>query len=238
MITLYTTPRTEGGFPSLSPFCAKLEIWLLLSGVPFERRLANYRRAPNGKIPYIDLDGEQIGDSQRIIDRCTAEFGDRLDAHLDDRQRATARLVQRTLEEATYFGMIRGRWLTDHGFAFMRAAMLDKIIPPLVRPLAFAKIKRDLRRTLYGQGVLRYPLEEVYAAVIADADAVLTLMGDNPFMLGDEPTSIDATVYGFLGCVLASGFSDPAIDHLRASKPLTAYCERMVARLAAATSSS
>jgi hypothetical protein len=57
-------------------------------------------------------------------------------------------------------------------------------------------------------------------------------------MLGDRPTSADATVYGFVGCLLASGFTDPAIEHLRASKPLTAYCERMVKRLDAATSSS
>lgn len=238
MLTLYTTPRAEGGFPSLSPFCAKLEVWLSLAGIEYTRRNGDFRRSPNSKIPFVDLDGELIADSQRIIERCKAKHGDRLDAALTPEQRAVGRAVQRMLEEGTYFGMVRARWLTDHGFAFVRSHILDRFVPRLVRPLAYPKIKRDLRRTLHGQGVLRYPLEEVYQAVIDDIDAVVAIMGDRPFLLGDEPSSYDATVYGFLGCLAISGYTDPAVEHARASAPLTAYRERMVARLGAAEASS
>ncbi|MCB9529950.1 MAG: glutathione S-transferase family protein [Myxococcales bacterium] len=238
MLSLYTTRPMENGFPSMSPFCAKLEVYLQLAGIEYERRIANPRRAPHGKIPYVSLDGELIGDSQRIIERCKAKYGDRLDAKLDDAERARGRLAQRTLEEATYFGVVRARWLTDDGFAFVRGVLLDKIVPALARPLVYGKIKRDLRRTLHGQGVLRYPLAEVYQAVIDDIDAVMALKGERPFLLGDEPTSYDAVAYGFIGCLAASGYHDPAVDHARESPPVVAYCERMVARLGGASPSS
>lgn len=238
MLTLYTTPRADGGFPSLSPFCAKLEVWLDLAGIEYTRRNGDFRRSPNSKIPFVDLDGELIADSHRIIGRCKVKYGPTLDAGLTAEQHGVGRAVQRMLEEATYFGMVRARWLTDHGFAFVRSHILDRFVPRLVRPLAYPKIKRDLRRTLHGQGVLRYPLEEVYQAVIDDAEAIVAIMGERPFLLGDAPSSYDATVFGFLGCLAISGYSDPAVDHVRGSAALSAYRERMVARLGPAMASS
>lgn len=238
MLTLYTTRRTPDGFYSFSPFCAKLEAWLCLAGVPYERRGANPRKSPTGKIPYVDLDGEIIADSQRVIDRLTAAHGDPLDGALDPAQRATARAVQRMLEEATYFAMVRARWLTPTGFAFVREHILDPVVPRLIRPLLYPKILRDLRRTMQGQGIGRYPLDEVHRMAITDFDALAAYVTDRPFVLGETPTSIDATAYAWVGCVTASTYDDPLIDHVRNSTVLTAYRERMVAVLGERSASS
>ncbi len=41
---------------------------------------------------------------------------------------------------------------------------------------------------LRAQGTGRHSREEIYAQGKADLDAVATLLGDQPFMLGTEPT--------------------------------------------------
>lgn len=238
MLTLYTTRRTPDGFYSYSPFCAKLEAWLGLSGVEYTRRGADPRKSPTGKIPYADLDGELIADSQRIIDRIIARDGDRLDADLDPTQRATGRMVRRTLEEATYFAVVRARWLTPDGFAFVREQILDPFVPRLLRPLVYPKIQRDLRKVMHNQGIGRYPLDEVHRMAIADFAALEGLLADRPFVLGDRPTSVDATAYGWVGCVASSTYRDPTIDYVQGSKTLTAYRERMAARLEDTSASS
>lgn len=238
MLTLYTTRRTPDGFYSFSPFCAKLEAWLCLAGVPYERRGADPRKSPSGKIPYVSLDGELIADSQRIIDRLVAKHGDPLDGALDATQRATGRAVQRMLEEGTYFAMVRARWLTPTGFAFVREQILDPVVPSLLRPLIYPKIQRDLRRTMKGQGVGRYPIEEVHRMAITDFEALAALLAERPFVLGDAPTSVDAVAYAWVGCISASTYTDPTIEHVRGAPVLTAYRERMVAELERRSASS
>jgi len=238
MLTLYTTRRTPDGFYSFSPFCAKLEAWLRLADISYERRGADPRKSPTGKIPYVDVDGELMADSQRIIDRLVALHGDRLDGDLDPGQRATGRAVTRMLEEATYFAMVRARWLTPAGFGFVREHILDPMVPRFIRPLVYPKIQRDLRRTMQGQGIGRYSMDEVYRMAIADFDALAALVADRPFVLGDTPTTVDTVAYAWVGCVLASSYDDPIIEHVRGSSALTAYRDRMAARLESGSASS
>ena len=42
----------------MSPFCAKLEAYLRLAEVPYETRSADIRKAPRGKAPYVEYEGQ------------------------------------------------------------------------------------------------------------------------------------------------------------------------------------
>ena len=67
MITLYTTPPLWG-LPSISPHCTKLETWLRIADIPYKVEItADFNKAPKGKIPFIEYEGELIGDSTLII---------------------------------------------------------------------------------------------------------------------------------------------------------------------------
>lgn len=231
MITLYTTRGPEGTL-SLSPFCAKLDVWLQLAGLPFERRTANPREAPRGKIPYVDIDGERMGDSQLIIERLTAAHGVDLDGWLTARERAVGHLMRRTLEEATYFVLVHTRWCTEHGFAFVRGFLLDKVIPAPIRPIALPLIKRQVRRQSEAQGTGRHTLDDIHRMGIADIEAIAELIGDNPYALGDRVSSVDATAYGFLSMILHNPYDDPIISRARQLEPITGYCQRFAKLLA------
>jgi glutathione S-transferase len=98
-IKLFQFPRMFG-IPNLSPFCCKLETWLRIARVPYEVvDTPDPRNGPKGKLPFIEDGGVRIADSSLIIDHFVKSRGVDPDARLDASQRATALLVQRTLEE-------------------------------------------------------------------------------------------------------------------------------------------
>lgn len=62
MLTLYGGGPAFG-LPDASPFVSKAHVLLKMAGVPYTFAKANFRKAPKGKIPYIDDGGMLLGDS-------------------------------------------------------------------------------------------------------------------------------------------------------------------------------
>ena len=60
--------------------------------------------------------------------------------------------------------------------------------------------------------------------------AVASLLQSLKFFLGDEPSSIDAVVFGFLGVSAYVEGDNPLFNHAASLENLFAYCERMRAR--------
>ena len=80
MIKLYQF-RPAFGLPNASPFCMKVENYLRMAGLAYEcPRGADMRKAPKGKMPYIEDEGSLIADSSFIIDHLKRKYGDPLDA--------------------------------------------------------------------------------------------------------------------------------------------------------------
>jgi glutathione S-transferase len=81
----------DWGLPSAGPFAIKLLAWLELTGIPYEQAFEdNPRKGPKGKNPWIELDGELIGDSELIIEHLSKRHGVDLDAGLTNEQKAIA----------------------------------------------------------------------------------------------------------------------------------------------------
>ncbi len=214
--------------PDFSPFVIKLETWLRLAGIPYERRNGgNPLQAPKGKIPYIELDGQRIGDSQLIIETLTERFGVTLDAGLSPRELALARMVRRALEEGTYFAAVRLRWVEEDGWVRQYPAF-KVLFPAFIAPVAIPMIRRKVRSAAMAQGVGRHSREEVMAMAVDDLAALEALLGDQPYLLGEAPRSVDATVYAFL--IAIQRHPGATGVHLAARSPrLMAYTERLAA---------
>lgn len=221
-------PPGGWGEPSMSPFCMKLECWLRMSGIPFEVRPSDMRKAPKGKIPYVDIDGTLVGDSQLVIEHLERTRGATVDAHLTDAQRAEARIVRRMIEEAYYFVGLFTRWGDDDGWEHTRPAFA-RILPG---PIAFflPLIRRSVQKSLRGQGTGRHTKEEIYALGVADLDALSTRLGDQPFFFGNEPSSIDAVLYGFEESLLVFPYDSPVKQRALSLANIVAHRDRMRAR--------
>ncbi len=114
-IKLFQFPRMFAT-PNVSPFCCKLETWLRIAGIPYEVvDTPDPRKGPKGKVPFIEEDGRRMGDSALIIDHLKRTRGVDPDARLDDRQRATTLVVQRTVEEHYTFTLLYTHFIRDAG---------------------------------------------------------------------------------------------------------------------------
>ena len=73
MITLYGFNEAFG-LVDASPFVLKVDVYLRMAGLEFERKsaISNLQHAPKGKLPYI-VDGDKtIADSAFILDYLNA----------------------------------------------------------------------------------------------------------------------------------------------------------------------
>ena len=228
MITLYHFGDAFGFDPS--PFCLKMEAYLRLAGHPFEKRRANARKAPKGQLPYIDDNGRIVADSRVIIAHLKATYGDPLDGHLTPREKADLHAWQRMVEESLYWTIVYSRWIDDAGWSVF-APKVFGFLPPPLRWIVPPLVRKRVARTLHGQGTTRHSRDEIYAFGGRDVGALSTLLGDRPYMLGDKPTSLDATATGFLVNILhaplETGLKAATAKHAN----LVAYANRMRAML-------
>lgn len=227
-IILYQPPGRPWGMPNFSPFCTKLETYLRMAEIPHEVRDADPRGAPKGKMPYAELDGRPVADSQVIIDALAPSHRG-LDAHLTPEQQATGHCVRRMLEEATYFVVLYARWLDEESFRVL-APEFGKLFPAVLRPILFPIIRRKIRSTLQLQGTGRHALADACAGGARDFDAISAILGANEYLLGDRPSSYDATVFAFLEATLGFPYDSPLRVHVAGKTNLVAYRARMRGR--------
>src|SRR3954469_23468745 len=109
MIVLYSYPGLFG-LADNNPFGLKVYAFLKLSGLPFrQEQLFDASKAPRGQLPYIDDDGEAIGDSDTIIAHLTRKYRLTIDDGLTAAQRDTGLLIARLLDDL-YWVMSYSRW--------------------------------------------------------------------------------------------------------------------------------
>lgn len=228
MITLYQFPPAFG-LPNPSPFCFKVENYLRMTGEPYETRVGNPRSSPKGKLPFIKDGGVVVSDSAHIVQHLVRTRGDKLDGRLAPRERALGHAVRRMLEEGTYFGLVYARWVDDAGFDAAGGEMFQSM-SPVARALVIPIARRMVRKQTHAQGTGRHAPEDIYSMVADDVASLADILGDQPYFLGAEPASVDATAYAFLATLLWSP-RPPGLQGLVEKHPnLEAYCDRMKAR--------
>ncbi|GMR35106.1 hypothetical protein PMAYCL1PPCAC_05301, partial [Pristionchus mayeri] len=84
---------------SLSNFCIKVEAFCRLYNIKIERRNTLFGRGKNNLLPFIELNGEHIADSQIILRRLTEHF--KIKPHPDEQSAALGHAISRMLENHT-----------------------------------------------------------------------------------------------------------------------------------------
>ncbi len=230
MVTLYKF-KGAWGMPDVSPFCIKVETYLRLIGVPFECVVADARKAPKQKLPFIDDGGTLVDDSRDIIDHFEAKIENPLDRGISAHDRALSTAYRALLESESYFYAVHLRWQLDSGWKIYQPVLRDygaEIgVPRLLSPLILGSVRRKVVQALWGQGAGRFTQSQVEARLCANLDAVSTQLGKCPYFLGAEPRTIDATIHAFLWALVESPFESPVRVHAQKLENLVRYCAHM-----------
>ncbi len=224
MITLFTFGRLFG-LPDPSPFVAKAEVLLKMSGLPYRTDTSGFNKAPKGKLPYIDDDGTIVADSTFIRWHLEMRHGTVFDTGLTDEQKGIAWAVEKLCEDNLYWVIVDSRWIIDPNFDKGPRAYF-KDAPALVRPLITGMVRRKVRRDLQGQGLGRHPRAEIERIAAAGFDAISRVLGPKPWLLGNAPCGVDATVWAFVTSAMAPHFDGPIRASVVRHANLAAYVER------------
>jgi glutathione S-transferase len=229
MIILYQFEPALG-VRNPSPFCLKLETYLRMVNLPYEvAPNADVRQAPKKKLPYIQDGDRTIADSGFVIDYLKQTYGDPLDQHLSLQEQAISLAFQRLMEEHFYWVALYSRWGEEKNWPMTRQAFFSNL-PPILRSILPGLVRKDLLRSLYGQGIGRHSQNEIYDLGQRDLKALSHFLSDKPFLMGEKPTSLDATGYGILANIIRCEVSSVLSDSAQQFDNLGAYCERMEAQ--------
>jgi glutathione S-transferase len=226
MLTLYQI-RRAWGIPNISPYCTKLETYLRMADIPYQVADDDlpFRRAPHAKVPFVAFEGRLIADSSVIIEELKQRLGDTVDVHLTQEQRALGHLVQRTLEEGTYWGaVLYVRWYDAANFERVRRDYFEGTMGPLLRWVVPDLIRKRVLSALHGQGISRHDRRWIFALVQRDFESVAHVLGDKPYLLSDKPSSYDAVLYAFSSAIWLTPF---AKDLPPAPENVAAHMRRM-----------
>ncbi|XP_066289725.1 failed axon connections homolog [Branchiostoma lanceolatum] len=189
----YHAPPPVKAIPCLTPFGMKLETYLRMADIPYEP-MYDWSIGPKGKIPWIEYNGEAMGDSGLIIEFLNREKGVDLNQSLSDADKAVSRAFTKMGEENTYWGGARYRWIDnfDTVHEVLEVSWIVKILG-LLRP-----VRSTIRENMWAHGIGRHSRDEIEGIVEKDIKAVSTFLGAKPYLMGDEPTEADAAAFGQL----------------------------------------
>lgn len=226
MLTLLSYAQVGGLCPS--PFGAKAEALLRMSGLPHAVKPGNPTKAPRGKLPVLIDGATTIPDSSHIQAWLETRHGIDFDGPLSARQKAVAEAFRRMAEEHLYFAIVHARWIGNP--AATREAFFGAV-PSAIRPLVYAVVVRKVARALQGQGIGLHTAEQILEFGRRDLDAIAEAV-EGPFFFGARPTSLDASLYGVVAGTASVPIDTPLRDHIRSEPRLMAYVEAMGAHLA------
>jgi glutathione S-transferase len=234
MITLYKF-IPAWGLPDISPFCSKAETYLRMAGWPYQTQVGNSRKAPKQKLPYIDHDGHKVCDSSEIITYLEAHpkrpSVQALDAGLSPKDLAASRALQSMLEEHVYFVNMWRRWVEPSGWQHylpVIAQLVGKLgVPAFMGKAVSGMLRKQIIKVLNAQGTGRHSPQEIHAMGVALFTALSDWLGDQPYMLGNQARTIDASAYALLTGVLDTPIDEPVKTLVQSRANLVAYVQRM-----------
>ena len=100
--------------------------------------------------------------------------------------------------------------------------------PSLVKNLFSKTFQKIAKAQLTGHGLGRHTQREVYSIARKDLQALSDYLDTKPFVMGQEPSLVDASAFGLMAQFLWQDVGSPQNSLLNGElKNLKEYCERM-----------
>lgn len=226
MITVYAF-GPNFGLPQSSPFVMKAEVLLRMADLPYRTDVKGFFKAPKGKLPYIDDDGEIVADSTFIRLHIEKKYGFDFDKGLSPAERGVAWAFEKLCEEHLYWLIVHARWMDDANFA---AGPRDffAFAPAPLRPIVERMVRRQVRRDLHAQGLGRHTDAERTELAARDLAAISDFLADKPCLMGEQPCGADASVFAMVASCFPTCFATPVRSAAESHPNLVAYRDRLM----------
>ena len=160
-------------------------------------------------MPFIGINNQYLSDSELILNHLCQKHQITLDTHLSEEQKQWSHLMIRTMEEGTYFIVLWERWMVDRNWQVIKSKYFANL-PPLLRSILSEILRRQVKRTCWGQGISRYEPEEILAKLHSDLRAFLAFQSQKgPYFLGEQISRVDFTIFSLLVLLLKVELPEP-----------------------------
>ncbi|CAO4379151.1 unnamed protein product [Caenorhabditis nigoni] len=191
--------------PNMSPFCMKIEIICRVYGISYEDSfhfqtvIENAKlRSRNGTLPFIELNGEHISDSDLIEIRLRQHFKI---PSLPAEQEAHATALTRMADNHLFHFLMRYH-CADNIFYKTFLELLD--FNSYIIPLAIPFMKQIIGGQIYKNSTSAigdFEPKELDELLHRDLKVFETVLGDKKFLFGDQITPVDAAFFSQLAAV-------------------------------------
>jgi glutathione S-transferase len=232
--TLYQFMPMPNDVPqvSSSPFCAKVEAYLILTGRPYETIAGSPPFAPTKTVPYVAYGGEKFGDSQAIIDRFESETSGSYKTlekgALSADQRSTSQEVLELVEKKLYFSLLYSKFALDQGWEHQ----IEEVkfgLPWILRCCLPGRIRAAQIEKCAVHGCSS--ADTAFSDVGAYLQRLTEVLGDQPFLFGEEPRVADCSLFGFLVNAKDTRYTNPLATAVRENDRLMDFLARMTSLL-------
>ncbi|XP_060068109.1 failed axon connections homolog [Ylistrum balloti] len=206
--------------PSLSNFAIKIETYLRLEGIPYQVEHNKFRRSKKtGKIPFIEYNGEEVSDTEFILEFLSKKKRFDLYRGLTSEQIAVGRAFQKMIEENSYWCVLTERWVHEKSYAIQKAIGVPRYL--------WGTLQRQMKKMVYVQGMGRHTPEEIRYIFSEDLKALSTYIGSKKFLFGEEACKFDCAIFGLLANIYWAPFDGLVSSVIKEYPNLCEYCERM-----------
>jgi len=208
IVYLYQYPRCPK-VPNVSPRCLKVETWLKLHGIKYENVNHNAKlRSKRGLLPFVELNGEEIGDSELIIKSLAKTYNKEMDAALNQEQKNIQHAMLTMVDNHLHGAFMH--WATTNSDNMLNGYKLN-----LQQLMGMAKVPQGILNFLFKYNYCRKNLakakavgfkgntsEEVEAAAKQDLQVLKEMLGEQQFFFGDEPHTLDLVAFSHIAQIL------------------------------------
>uniref|UniRef100_A0A1I7YVB8 GST N-terminal domain-containing protein n=1 Tax=Steinernema glaseri TaxID=37863 RepID=A0A1I7YVB8_9BILA len=210
VVYLYQFPPARV-VPNLSPYCLKVHTYLKAQKIPHEVISSWKMRSAKGFLPFVELNGHQIADSQLILSAVQKTFG--IKENLSTEEAAVARAVDRMIEGSMFFTILYPKMIWNPE-KYLHREVTNLPLPGFVTNILAKSFVKKVKRRFGGVGYGRFSKEELRDILRRDLEAIDGILGDKKFLFGDKPVVPDFTLFGHLATTYYLPYRQPLGDFL------------------------
>ncbi|MDD7806037.1 MAG: glutathione S-transferase family protein [Endozoicomonas sp. (ex Botrylloides leachii)] len=233
LLTLNMFPVSKrSNIPNISPFCVKIETCLRILNIPYDiffiKKAPRYC-APKGKLPFIDIDGQRLGDSEIILKYLAEKKGLNIDKNFSEKEMAAIIAYKKMLDEHVSFIMSYYRWGSNRYWKALKKFYFPALSAP-IRFLWGGYMRYHANKYYYAQGISRHSESEIDAFFDECLFSLSQLLGEKDYFFDNTPSSLDAAAFGFLCNIYRFRITKHLTEIGEKYPNLKAHSERMMTR--------